>query len=282
MNNRSLFYYVRVASVLAFVVSLVLLSNFLLELPSELSTAAQHPDEFILRLYAYVGATLIFALANILMLVLAGRTTQQNQIVYIEKRQEGSTQEATAEAQTAQVQEDETMHLLDSTQRLIQHLQEVSAQANPLQRPEQLLQGLCKHWEAVQGVFYVADHDSAPSRLHLVAGYAWFHAESRPPVFEWGEGLVGQVARTQEALYVKTLPEGYVTVLSGLGTTKPNALVILPLIAEGKTLGVVELSLFRALKRAEERQLVELGKQLGPLIADLQATALIQQAELAS
>jgi len=57
-----------------------------------------------------------------------------------------------------------------------------------------------------------------------------------------GEGLAGQAALDRVRIVVEDVPPGYVTVSSGLGSSAPTSVVVLPIVFEDQVLGVLELA----------------------------------------
>ncbi|MGH3916671.1 MAG: ATP-binding protein, partial [Pseudonocardiaceae bacterium] len=55
-----------------------------------------------------------------------------------------------------------------------------------------------------------------------------------------GEGLVGQAAADKQVILLTPVPEGYLPIRSGVGATTPAAVVVLPVLFEGESLGVME------------------------------------------
>lgn len=80
--------------------------------------------------------------------------------------------------------------------------------------------------------------------------------------FGLNEGLMGQVAAHGEAMAVDDVPEGYLTIGSGLGQDKPRHLLIVPAAADGVINAVLELGFLHA---ADER-VRELLEQACPSI----------------
>lgn len=68
--------------------------------------------------------------------------------------------------------------------------------------------------------------------------------------FGLNEGLMGQVAAHGEAMAVNDVPEGYLTIGSGLGQDRPRHLLIVPAAADGVINAVLELGFLHA---ADER-----------------------------
>ncbi len=94
------------------------------------------------------------------------------------------------------------------------------------------------------GAFFLAvpDARAAASRWVIHGGYALPVDPGAPPMsFAAGEGLVGQAAATRQAVHVENVPAGYLPIRSGVGSTSPRAVVVLPVSFEGECLGVIEL-----------------------------------------
>ena len=74
----------------------------------------------------------------------------------------------------------------------------------------------------------------------MAGGYATTPGD--PPLsFGAGEGLVGQAAATRRAVLVENVPADYLPIRSGVGSTSPRAVVVLPVQFEDECLGVIEL-----------------------------------------
>jgi putative methionine-R-sulfoxide reductase with GAF domain len=97
-------------------------------------------------------------------------------------------------------------------------------------------------------VFVLNDADQ---QFHISGEYAYF-SEERPRSFPSGETLSGQVAQNQQLLNIKELPEGYITILSGLGKSAPRHLIIAPIVHNDVSIGVIELASFKPFGENEE------------------------------
>ena len=92
---------------------------------------------------------------------------------------------------------------------------------------EKLLSNIAKELDIVQGLLF---HRMKDSEEFTIAGkYAYF-GETEPKNFKLGETLSGQVAKNQTLLNLSEIPENYITILSGLGTSSPNHLIIIPVM----------------------------------------------------
>ena len=105
---------------------------------------------------------------------------------------------------------------------------------------EQILQNLAKEFEIVQGVFYLKNENT--TEFYPISTYAW--AADKPlPVFMVGEGLLGQVAKNKTIMNIDHIPDNYI-VVSGLGSSSPKNLLIVPLLLNKETIGIIELASF--------------------------------------
>jgi len=64
-----------------------------------------------------------------------------------------------------------------------------------------------------------------------------------------GEGIIGQCALDGQSIALTDLPASYLRILSGLGESVPQHLLVFPILFEGATVGVVELASFREFSR---------------------------------
>jgi putative methionine-R-sulfoxide reductase with GAF domain len=123
------------------------------------------------------------------------------------------------------------------------------------------LQVVCKQLDAGQGALYVAKESQGKRMVELTGGYALNRGESSVVSFEYGEGLVGQVAATGQTLAIDDVPEGYITIISGLGSASPRYLLIVPIKTKERLVGVLEIASF-AKATEDQRKFVEESAQL--------------------
>jgi signal transduction histidine kinase/HAMP domain-containing protein/CheY-like chemotaxis protein len=139
---------------------------------------------------------------------------------------------------------------------------------------------------AQHGTFFLAESSAdAPGgiRLRLIAGYALTAPRSAPVEYELGQSLIGQVARGRRPVVVADVPEGYVTISSGLGSAPPANLAVLPILFEDKVLGVIELASFTVFTQVQRDFLTLLSETLGlnfnTIIANARTDALLAESQ---
>ncbi len=85
--------------------------------------------------------------------------------------------------------------------------------------------------------------DEEQFELRMLGSYG-YSMGSMPTSFQPGEGLIGTAAMEKRTILVDRAPSGYLKISSGLGEAPPTQVIVLPVVFEGKVLGVIELASF--------------------------------------
>lgn len=250
-----------ISSVCIFLVCMLLSIYVLYHLPVEIHTQVKSLDKLqwqqlstlIVKLSIVVGAGLLSALLAVMVLILgsrheaaaqAGKSKAQdaNETYAAES---GTDQEAVRKSLALQVQK-------------IEFLLEGSSGKDVQLVLEKALRMLCTELEACQGALFLAEESAGKHYIAFCAGYAYYLPESQRLRYEFGEGLAGQVAKEGQMVNLASVPDHYITILSGLGKSSPNHLLIAPIKhPESQEVGgVMEIASFKAFTRVEE-ELVE-------------------------
>ncbi|WP_214410091.1 HAMP domain-containing protein [Sphaerisporangium fuscum] len=135
---------------------------------------------------------------------------------------------------------------------------------------------------AQYGAFYLVQNPS-DEELHLIAGYGVRPECSPRPSFVFGDGVIGQAAAEGRPVVLDAVPAGYLTVDSGLSSSTPAQIVVLPVLFEDQVLGVMELaslSPFGEVHLAFLNQLVEtIGVTMNTIIANSRTEDLLTQSQ---
>lgn len=116
---------------------------------------------------------------------------------------------------------------------------------------------LPRYTPVITGVIYLfseRDDRLVPLATHSLAGPA--------PEFMLGQGLPGEVALREEAIFVSNLPESFLAFRSGTGEAQPPHLACLPIQVGDRFIGVMELAAFQPLTN-ERLFLEDVALQLG-------------------
>ncbi|HEX3629742.1 MAG TPA: HAMP domain-containing protein, partial [Candidatus Dormibacteraeota bacterium] len=122
------------------------------------------------------------------------------------------------------------------------------------------------------GAFFIVEAiDGEEPALRLAAGYGMPTSENTNRIFRWGEGLVGQTARDGRRILLTNVPAGYIAVRSGLGEAPPAAIIVLPVIFEGRIKAVIELASMQQFSPTHLDFLDQLTEGIGVVINTLEA-----------
>lgn len=186
----------------------------------------------------YIITSIVFLLGLIAAIfgLLANNQKQEENIVYVERQSlvdemDGAEQKSKSESL--------------SQEELITKINEILKQY-PVKKDswEKILEFVCKRHEAVQGAIYLNRTENKAHFIELFVSYAFVLPESKRVRYELGEGLAGQVAKEGNILNISDIPNGYITVISGLGSSNPTDLLIQPIRAGESIIGVVEIASF--------------------------------------
>ncbi len=125
------------------------------------------------------------------------------------------------------------------------------SQGNITEMSVALISELVKFVNANQGGIFVFNDNEDDKYLELTASYAYGYEKKKQKIIYPGEGIVGTVAIEKETVYMTEIPETYITISSGLGSSNPRSLLIVPMIVEEEIIGVIELASFNKLKEHE-------------------------------
>ncbi|MFN3839444.1 MAG: GAF domain-containing protein [Cyclobacteriaceae bacterium] len=147
----------------------------------------------------------------------------------------------------------------DTTRKTIS-VDTVKAAVKQAGKPEEAMQSglsaICKQLEAGQGAYYHIETKEDKKFAVLKAGFALTLAEGSNTEFEAGDGLIGQAAITGQTLYLDEVPEGYIKIISGLGSSSPRYVLIVAAKTNNQVTGVIELATFTAIT-PDQRKFVE-------------------------
>ena len=135
-----------------------------------------------------------------------------------------------------------------------------------------LLSELAPLVRAQQSAVYqmeTSEREQTPA-LVLLAAYA--RRPDQPTRIEMGHGLVGQCALEKKSILLTDVPEDYTSIQSSLGAAPPKNIVVFPMLFEGETKAVIELSSLTPFTETHLSFLEQLTQSLGVVLNTIEAT----------
>ena len=209
-------------------------------------------------IYIFVLVFMNIAAALFLFIQLIAVTGKLQKLTGIRQKEtldkKSEVEEAIVEKETVDQAEILAREEARAKELLEKLLLEKSADETEEKYMEKMLSALAGEFKFVQGLYYA--HEKNKDEFTPVAEYAYF-SETRPKPFKPGETLPGQAAKNKTILYIDELPENYTVILSGLGEGNPEQIVIIPLVKDDETFGVIELASFEKVISDNDKKILE-------------------------
>ncbi|MBQ9470816.1 MAG: GAF domain-containing protein [Bacteroidales bacterium] len=120
-----------------------------------------------------------------------------------------------------------------------------------------VIKNLVQYTSSVQGGIYMVDStDPANIHLEMSACFAYDRRKYLKRTIMPNEGLVGRCYIERKPIFMRDIPQGYMTITSGLGQTSPTNLLLVPMQAGDNVVGVLELASLNAYQDYE-REFIE-------------------------
>jgi len=127
--------------------------------------------------------------------------------------------------------------------------------------------------EAQTGTFFTKETKVDGVERFTLTGWYGYAQPGSEVMYAPGEGLVGQAAASRRTIRVSDIPDGYLTIRSGLGEATPADVVVMPIQFEGEPLGVVEFASFHTFSPLHISFLERLATNIGTALNNIAANA---------
>ncbi len=243
-----------------FVLGILFTTFNLYNLPTELEkvsgridlTVIQELSPLLNQTNFIVGLTVSLGLVSIILtLYLLNYNKTAEKIIYVEKTESQKQQDGNREAQA---KKEDLANQVKNIQSGAEEIKDIKL------KYEKVLSSLCMKIDVSQGIVYSVIKEKNKRYIELFATFAYNLPESDTVKYEFGEGLAGQVAKEGKKINIKDIPEGYITIISGLGASSPNHLAILPITEKGEVVKVVEIASFNEISKYDEKLITEVLK----------------------
>ena len=99
------------------------------------------------------------------------------------------------------------------------------------------------------------------------AGHSFIPGKGFSDCFRLGQGLPGQAALEKKTLIVSDLPHDYISITSGMGSTVPKHLIVVPFVFTSQVEAVMELGFLAPITEQQKIFLAETADNLAVIIA---------------
>lgn len=118
------------------------------------------------------------------------------------------------------------------------------------------------------GLYLLNDTNGGDPYLELISLFAFDVKKHETRRIKIGEGILGQTFLEKQTTHLRSVPEEYVRITSGLGEGSPTSLLVVPLKIDQDVFGVVELASFNPYTE----HVISFVERLGETIASTVAT----------
>ena len=199
-----------------------------------------------------VGLTLLLGVTTMVAIYFRfSRSQVIEKILYVDRKDDKQATEAEELARKA---------ASDFTKEYMEILDSVKGIKDNKTKIEKLLSKICMKIDASQALYYVVKKDKGLRYIEMMSSFAFSMPESELIKYEFGEGLAGQAAKDGKLINISEVPKGYITIISGLGSSSPNHLVIIPIKQGEDVVAVVEVASFKSIGTDEIKLISEVLK----------------------
>ncbi|OQY04787.1 MAG: hypothetical protein B6I20_02440 [Bacteroidetes bacterium 4572_117] len=131
-----------------------------------------------------------------------------------------------------------------------------------------IISKVVNYLKAEQGaIFLLNDENPEKPFLEMRTTFAYNRRKALDTKIEIGESLVGRCFQEKELIELTNLPDNYAFISSGLGGHEPHGLLLLPLMFESETFGVIEIASLHAFAEFEIDFLKNIGERIASSIS---------------
>ncbi|PLX02321.1 MAG: hypothetical protein C0594_12085 [Marinilabiliales bacterium] len=142
----------------------------------------------------------------------------------------------------------------------------------------QIIKELVQKLKANQGGLFILDENTDENlQFNLVSAYAFNRRKHLQKTIKICEGLVGQCTIEKAPIYLKTIPQDYIEIKSGLGGATPNHLLIVPLMSEETVLGVMEIASFKEIEKFQMEFVEKVAENVASSLLSVQVNQKTQE-----
>ena len=142
---------------------------------------------------------------------------------------------------------------------------------------DSILFSLVKYLDANQGGMFLVVEDEGERYLDLVSCYAYQKKKFMEKRLEIGNTLVGEAYLGNDTILVKDVPQGYISITSGLGESTPSHILIVPFSFNGTVECIVEIASFKAFQEYQIKFVEKIGENVASTLSSMKISQVTQK-----
>ncbi|MDQ0050088.1 CheY-like chemotaxis protein/signal transduction histidine kinase [Paenibacillus polymyxa] len=128
------------------------------------------------------------------------------------------------------------------------------------------------------GAIYLQGKDVEDDQFKLYGSYAKVTGEnSIRDVIQVGEGLLGQCVLDRKPILITEAPDGYLSIGSALGESKPVGIMIFPILFEDECIGAIEIASLDRFSDLETKLFAQLVESMGIILNNIKGRMRVEQ-----
>lgn len=132
-----------------------------------------------------------------------------------------------------------------------------------------IIRNLINKLRANQGGLFLIVEEDGRRYLNLEASVAFDRQKFHKKTIEIGEGLAGECVLEKQTILLNKVPDDYVHITSGLGGSRPTAVVIVPLKKDNTVMGLIEIASFNTFEPHEVEFLEKIAENITETIINV-------------
>ncbi|MCX2746043.1 GAF domain-containing protein [Mangrovivirga sp. M17] len=130
---------------------------------------------------------------------------------------------------------------------------------------------MVNYMDANQAALFILDSETEED-LEMTGCYAYDRKKFIDKRIKVGEGLVGQCFLEREKIHLKEIPENYIKITSGLGSSEPREIIIIPIKTDQEIVGILEIATLKKFESKHHKFLDRVSETIASSISTSQLT----------